>query len=272
MVPPRLRNMQREIMAEQTNSPTSARSSRFWYGVAVGVGAIVLLIVAVMAIGFLVMGRCPMCGRITEMNGSDMPGGMMGGGGMMDEGAMMGSNRDAATQPQGMMGGDMPQWMMSSGPMAHMMQDMPVIHKLLVNHEKIERKVEDIPNGIRSVTTSEAPEVADLIRKHVYQMKERVEQGKPIRMMDPVFREIFEHHDKIHIRIEEIPRRRPRDRDLARSAGRLAHPPARPPGRLRVCGGRDAAGDAAHSAAGGVQSRPEEAVEIRVRGFGWRYL
>lgn len=129
----------------------------------------------------------------------------MGGGGMMDEGAMMGSNRDAATQPQGMMGGDMPQWMMSSGPMAHMMQDMPVIHKLLVNHEKIERKVEDVPNGIRSVTTSEAPEVADLIRKHVYQMKERVEQGKPIRMMDPVFREIFEHHDKIHIRIEEIP-------------------------------------------------------------------
>ena len=72
-------------MAEQTNSPTSAKSSRFWYGVAVGVSAVVLLIVAVMAVGFLVMGRCPMCGRMTEINGGDMRGGMMGGGGMMDQ-------------------------------------------------------------------------------------------------------------------------------------------------------------------------------------------
>lgn len=35
-------------------------------------------------------------------------------------------------------------------------------------------------------------------------MKARVEAGEPIRQMDPVFREIFEHHAKIDMEIEEI--------------------------------------------------------------------
>ena len=40
-------------------------------------------------------------------------------------------------------------------------------------------------------TTSVYPEVAGRIRAHIWQMKERIEQGRPIRMMDPLFREIF---------------------------------------------------------------------------------
>jgi hypothetical protein len=36
-------------------------------------------------------------------------------------------------------------------------------------------------------------------------MKNRIERGDPIRLMDPVFREIFEHHTEIAIDVEAIP-------------------------------------------------------------------
>jgi hypothetical protein len=36
-------------------------------------------------------------------------------------------------------------------------------------------------------------------------MKERVEDGNPIRQMDPLFREIFEHNGQIELRVEELP-------------------------------------------------------------------
>lgn len=98
-----------------------------------------------------------------------------------------------------------PDWMMSRGMDAQMMRDMPVIHDLLASHERIERRVDDIPGGIRAVTTSADPEIAELIRTHVRAMKKRVEQGNPIRLMDPLFREIFEHYRAIELRIEEVP-------------------------------------------------------------------
>ena len=103
------------------------------------------------------------------------------------------------------MGEGMPDWMMSRGMDARMMRDMPVIHDLLVAHERIERRVEEIPEGIRAVTWSDDEEVATLIRTHVRQMKARVEDGDPIRQMDPVFQEIFEHHEAIEMEIEEVP-------------------------------------------------------------------
>ncbi len=99
----------------------------------------------------------------------------------------------------------MPDWMMSRGMDARMMRDMHVIRDLLANHERIERRVEEVPSGIRAVTWSDDHEVATLIRTHVRQMKARVEDGQPIRQMDPVFREIFEHHEAIEMEIEEVP-------------------------------------------------------------------
>src|SRR6266511_1574623 len=96
-----------------------------------------------------------------------------GGSGMMNDG--MG----------GMMGGSM--------------KEMSAIHGLLSDHTKIERSVEDIPNGVQTITTSQDPQVTALIREHVWQMKERIEQGRPIRQMDPLFRELFKNHQHIHI-------------------------------------------------------------------------
>jgi hypothetical protein len=39
------------------------------------------------------------------------------------------------------------------------MRDMGVIHELLLGHERIERRVDDIPGGIRAVTTTEDSEL-----------------------------------------------------------------------------------------------------------------
>jgi hypothetical protein len=105
-----------------------------------------------------------------------------------------------------MMGDQMPTWMMSQNGMGpQMMRDMQAIHGLLLNHRKIQREVEDTPGGVQTVTRSEDPEVTELIRTHVRQMKQRLETGQAIRMMDPVFREIFKNHEKIRMHIEDIP-------------------------------------------------------------------
>lgn len=106
-----------------------------------------------------------------------------------------------------MMGRRMPEWMMSEGMMdPAMIEDMRVIRQLLAGHERISRSVDDVPGGIRSRTTSTDEQLADLIRTHVWQMKSRVEEGAPIRRMDPVFREIFIHHEAIEMEVERLPR------------------------------------------------------------------
>jgi hypothetical protein len=117
------------------------------------------------------------------------------GDGMMGEG--MGGS---------MMDGEMPEWMMSGEGMmdAGMMEDMRVIHALLTDHDRISREVDDIAAGIRARTTSDDADIAELIATHVGQMKARVEEGAAIRHMDPLFREIFDHHEEIEMEVERV--------------------------------------------------------------------
>jgi hypothetical protein len=105
----------------------------------------------------------------------------------------------------GMMEEGMPGWMMSRGMDAELMRDMRVIHELLVDHERVERQVDDIPGGIRALTRSDDDELAGRIQTHVRQMQARLARGDSIREMDPLFREIFEHHDAIEMQIENVP-------------------------------------------------------------------
>ena len=113
----------------------------------------------------------------------------------------------AACGGNGMTERRMPEWMMGGGGMmdARMMEDMRVIRALLFNHDRIRRDVDDIASGIRARTTSADPEIAELIRSHVAQMRARVEDGDPIRHMDPLFREIFRHHEAIEMEVERVP-------------------------------------------------------------------
>lgn len=135
------------------------------------------------------------CGKDTEQeNASDRmmdKEGMMGGEEMMKNGMM------SEEMHKAMMSGDMD---MDS----EMMEDMRVIRSLLMNHDKIERRVENLENGVRTRTTSDDPDLVSAIQTHVRQMKERMEEERPIRQMDPVFREIFDHADKIEMEIKDI--------------------------------------------------------------------
>jgi hypothetical protein len=99
-----------------------------------------------------------------------------------------------------------PDWMMGGEQMMDpvMMEDMRVIHQLLQRHDRIRRDVANVAGGIRARTTSPDREVAELIRVHVRRMNARVEAGDPIRLMDPVFREIFEHHTEVDMDVQPM--------------------------------------------------------------------
>jgi hypothetical protein len=77
--------------------------------------------------------------------------------------------------------------------------DREVFHFLLTNHEKIQRTVKELPNGVETLTESKDTEVAARIKEHVGWMAHRVEKTQPIRMRDPLFAELFRHTDKIKI-------------------------------------------------------------------------
>ena len=57
------------------------------------------------------------------------------------------------------------------------MAQLEAIHTLLADHDRITRTVTDLPNGIRTVTESDDPATAELIKKHVSDMAKRVADG-----------------------------------------------------------------------------------------------
>ncbi|OGB24693.1 MAG: hypothetical protein A3I66_18050 [Burkholderiales bacterium RIFCSPLOWO2_02_FULL_57_36] len=90
------------------------------------------------------------------------------------------------------------------GPMAGSMQhddasaaDMGVVHQLLANHDRIERKVTNLPDGIRTVTESKDPQVAQAIKAHVASMEKRLVDGRQFSMFSPTLPILFENKDKI---------------------------------------------------------------------------
>ena len=76
--------------------------------------------------------------------------------------------------------------------------------RLLSGHAAITRKVEEIPGGVKTTTTTTRPELVETLRAHVRQMSRHLEQGQPVRMWDPVFRDIFAHHDEITLVAKDI--------------------------------------------------------------------
>lgn len=82
-------------------------------------------------------------------------------------------------------------------------EDREVFQFLLTNHEKITRKVKELPDGVETLTESNDPEIADKIKEHVQWMEYRIKETNPIRMRDPLFRELFQHTDKIIMKHED---------------------------------------------------------------------
>lgn len=81
-------------------------------------------------------------------------------------------------------------------------EDMEIVHELLVNHQAIRRTVEELPNGIRTVTESSDPEVHAYIVDHVARMNERLEAGEMFNISSPTIPILFENRDRIHTEIE----------------------------------------------------------------------
>jgi hypothetical protein len=113
------------------------------------------------------------------------------------------------TMGPGMMGGGM----MRHGPMAGSMgigrdraasADLDAIHELVANHDGIRRTVTNLPDGIRTVTESDDPRMARLIKEHVARMGERVRSGRMlgVPIESPAVHAIYENKDKIRTSAE----------------------------------------------------------------------
>ena len=73
---------------------------------------------------------------------------------------------------------------------------------LIEHRDSIRRTVKNLHNGIESLTESDDAEVAKMIQVHVEAMYDRLENANPIRMRDPIFREVFANADKIKMEID----------------------------------------------------------------------
>lgn len=76
---------------------------------------------------------------------------------------------------------------------------MGVIHELVVNHDRIKRTVTNLPDGIRTVTESDDPRLAELIKQHVATMGQLVSKGDDpgLPIESKAVHAIFREKDKI---------------------------------------------------------------------------
>jgi hypothetical protein len=81
-------------------------------------------------------------------------------------------------------------------------EDRDVFHFLLANKDKIKRTVKELDNGVETLTESTDPEIVSKLQEHVASMYRRVHDVRPIRMRDPLFREVFQHADQIKMQVE----------------------------------------------------------------------
>ena len=84
------------------------------------------------------------------------------------------------------------------------MAQLRVIHNLFVNHDRIKRSVTNLPNGIRTVTESDDPQIVALLKTHVADMMKRVgtgdDPGLPIE--SEALHSIFRDKDKVQTSVE----------------------------------------------------------------------
>ncbi len=78
------------------------------------------------------------------------------------------------------------------------------IFNLLSQHDALTRTVKQVPGGVQTTTTTTNPGLVATLRTHVRQMASRLERGQPVRMWDPVFRDVFAHADEIKLAMRDI--------------------------------------------------------------------
>jgi hypothetical protein len=80
--------------------------------------------------------------------------------------------------------------------------DMGLVHDLVMNHAKIRRTVTNLPDGIKTVTESDDPNVAQTIKAHVASMSQRLKDGREFNIFSTTLPVLFENRDKIKSVVE----------------------------------------------------------------------
>ncbi|MGZ5093741.1 MAG: hypothetical protein ACXWCY_08040 [Burkholderiales bacterium] len=75
--------------------------------------------------------------------------------------------------------------------------DMGLVHELLVNHDQMRRTVTNLPDGIKTVTESDNPQVAQAIKAHVASMSQRLKDGREFNIFSTTLPVLFANKDKI---------------------------------------------------------------------------
>jgi hypothetical protein len=81
---------------------------------------------------------------------------------------------------------------------------MQVVHQLLVNHEKLRRTVVNLPNGVRTLTESDDPAMAEQLKRHVAMTGTFVEAGRDpnLPMSTPALHGVLQNGRKISRSVE----------------------------------------------------------------------
>jgi hypothetical protein len=93
---------------------------------------------------------------------------------------------------------------MDSGRMQRHAHDQQVFHTLLERHRELHREVENLPNGIRSVTTSSNPDLVALLKEHAHVMHRRLQEGFGLRFWDAAFAEIFAQAGAVRMQVNDL--------------------------------------------------------------------
>jgi hypothetical protein len=141
------------------------------------------------------------------MNGMG-PGGM--GPGMMERmgppmmrgmgpGMMRGAGAAGPAGAHGPMGGPM------AGAAQHddaFAADMHLVRDLILNHDRIKRTVTNLPDGIKTLTESDDPQIAQVLKAHVASMEKRLNEGREFNLFSPTIPVLFQNKDKIKTVVE----------------------------------------------------------------------
>ncbi len=77
-------------------------------------------------------------------------------------------------------------------------------HTLVFNNESIVRTVEEIPGGVKTITTTSDPELLKVLQRHPKEMGAYYKDGGMVRGWDPVFRALAQHADKVDMEVKNI--------------------------------------------------------------------
>lgn len=84
--------------------------------------------------------------------------------------------------------------------------DMDVVHELLDSNTRIRRTVTKLPDGVRTLTESDDPKVAQAIQAHVASMSQRLQEGREFNIFSKTLPVLFENRDKIVSKVESTPK------------------------------------------------------------------